>query len=76
MPRCDAYYRLENRRCNHEGERLALASDHELYTVCPSHADSVWTTTVAHWNGETDLRRTSPVELRSAAAPVREVAFA
>ncbi len=76
MPRCDAYYRLENRRCSHEGEHLSLASDHELYTVCSDHAGSAWTTRVAHWNGETDLRRTSPVELNSAAAPVREVAFA
>jgi hypothetical protein len=77
MPHCDAYYRLENRRCSHEGERLALASDNELYSVCADHADEVWTTTVAHWNGETDLRRTTPVELRAPnTAPVREVAFA
>ena len=55
---------------------LALASDTELYSVCADHAGEVWTTRVVHWNGETDLRRTSPVELRSAAAPVREVAFA
>ena len=75
MPRCDAYYRLENRRCTHEGASVALASDTELYTVCAEHAAEVWTTTVAHWNGETDLRRTTPVELNApSTSPVREAA--
>jgi hypothetical protein len=76
MPRCDAYYKLENRRCSHEGESVALASDIELYTVCAEHAAEVWTTTVVHWNGETDLRRTTPVELNApSTSPVPEAAF-
>jgi hypothetical protein len=76
MPRCDAYYRLENRRCTNEAERPALASDNELYRVCADHAAEVWTTTVAHWNGDTELRRTTPAELRAAPEPVRVAAFA
>jgi hypothetical protein len=77
MPRCDAYYRLENRRCSHEGANAVFASDTELYSVCANHAAEVWTTTVVHWNGETDLRRTTPVELTArTSSPVREAAFA
>ena len=77
MPRCDAYYRLENRRCSHEGANAVFASDTELYSVCADHAAEVYTTTVVHWNGETDLRRTTPVELSArTSSPVREAAFA
>ena len=45
------------------------ASDGELYLVCDYHRRQVWTTAVARWNGQTDLRTTPPKELRSLPQP-------
>jgi hypothetical protein len=77
MPRCDAYSRLTNSRCTSEGTRSIVASDHEVYCVCKTHAVKVWTTEVAHWHSDTDLRRTvGPVEVRAANPPVPAFAWA
>ena len=78
MPRCDAYYRLANSRCTFEGTRQLVASDHELYCVCKSHAHGakVWTTEVAHWHGHTDLRQTEAVEVKSSVPQVAPFAWA
>jgi hypothetical protein len=73
MGRCEGYYRLENRRCDRDAERRAQAADGELYQLCAYHTAQLWTTSVARWNGESDLRQSSPVELRT--APTRDQAF-
>ena len=70
MGRCEGYYRVENRRCDRDGERHLQAGDGELYAVCGYHARQQWTTSVARWNGETGIRRSAPTGLavRPAAA--------
>ena len=69
MGRCEGYYKLENCRCSRTGVREMRASDGELYLVCDYHRRQVWTTAVARWNGQTDLRTTPPKELRSLPQP-------
>ncbi len=69
MPRCESYYKLENRRCDRPGTRELRAADGEHYLVCDYHRRQNWTTLVAHWNGETDLRRSAPTGLRSLPQP-------
>jgi hypothetical protein len=56
---------------------MIAASDHELYCVCKTHAVTVWTTEVAHWNGNSDLRSTTgPVEVRASIPEVAAFAWA
>ena len=56
---------------------MIAASDHELYYVCKTHAVTVWTTEVAHWNGNSDLRSTTgPVEVRASIPEVAAFAWA
>ena len=69
MGRCEGYYKLENRRCDREAVREVRAADGDHYAVCEYHRRQVWTAMVAHWHGETDLRRSLPTGLRSAAQP-------
>lgn len=69
MGRCEGYYKLENRRCDRDGEREVRATDGDYYVVCGYHARQVWTTSVARWHGESGLRRSTPTELRSAPQP-------
>lgn len=71
MGRCEGYYRVENRRCDRDGELHVQAADGETYAVCGYHAREAWTGNAARWNGETGIRRSAPtglVRARSAAA--------
>ena len=61
--RCEGYYRLENRRCDRDGERWLHASDDELYLACGYHRREPVKATVARWQGETGIRRTGPIAL-------------
>jgi hypothetical protein len=74
MSRCDGYYKVENRRCDREGERHVRAVDGELYFVCGYHRRHAWTARVAHWNGDADVRRSTPIDLRG--RPTTPPAFA
>ena len=69
MGRCEAYYKLENRRCDGDGEREIRAVDGDLYLVCTYHHRQVWTSSVARWHGQSGLRRTGPAALRTAPQP-------
>lgn len=69
MGRCEGYYKLENRRCDRNGEREVRAADGELYLVCAYHRRQIWTAKVARWNGESGLRASAPAELRRAPQP-------
>jgi hypothetical protein len=73
MGRCEGYYTRENRRCDRDAERRTQAADGELYELCAYHTAQLWTTSVARWNGDSDLRKSAPVDLRS--APTRDQAF-
>jgi len=73
MGRCEGYYRLENRRCDRDAERRTQAADGELYALCPYHSAQVWTASVARWSGDSGLRQSAPVDLRS--APTRDQSF-
>ncbi|HYM64320.1 MAG TPA: hypothetical protein VES61_06540 [Gaiellaceae bacterium] len=75
MDRCDGYYRLENRRCDREAVRELRACDGEHYRVCEYHRRQEWTTAVAHWHGETDLRASTATGLRSVQQPRRTFAW-
>jgi hypothetical protein len=55
MERCEGYYRLENRRCDRTATRDVRAADGNYYQVCEHHARQ-WTASVAHWNGQSDIR--------------------
>jgi hypothetical protein len=63
MGRCEGYYRVEDRRCDREGQQLVHASDGELYGVCRYHERQLERTYVARWNGESGLRRSAPTPL-------------
>ena len=65
MERCEGYYRLENRRCDRSATRDVRAPDGHFYLVCNYHAHQVWTTSVARWNGESDIRASAPIGLRT-----------
>jgi hypothetical protein len=75
MPRCEGYYRIENRRCDRDGDREEHASDGEWYLLCAYHRRQAWTTSVARWNGQSGVRASAPTELR-AADPARDTLFA
>jgi hypothetical protein len=64
MERCEGYYQLENRRCDRTAIRDVRAEDGHYYVVCDRHARPVWATTVAHWHGESDLRRSAATAVR------------
>jgi hypothetical protein len=64
MGRCEGFYRLENRRCDRDGEGVVRASDGELYVVCGYHRRHAWTADVARWQGETGLRESRSTPLR------------
>lgn len=72
MPRCEGHYTLETSRCPNEGDHEMKAAEGDVYPLCEYHADAVWTTTVARWHGETDLRASASVELQ---AQAREPSF-
>jgi len=76
MGRCEGFYKLENRRCDREGEREVRAADGELYLVCAYHRRQVWTAKVARWNGESGLRASASAELRSSAPQRQPFAWA
>jgi hypothetical protein len=65
MERCEGYYRLENRRCDRTATRDVRAADGHYYQVCEHHARHAWTATVAHWNGESEIRSSAPTPLRA-----------
>ncbi len=65
MERCEGYYRLENRRCDRTGSRDVAAADGETYFVCSYHARQGWSTSVARWHEESDVRASAPADLRS-----------
>jgi hypothetical protein len=64
MQRCEGYYRLENRRCDRAGSRSVTAADGESYLVCEYHARQAWSSSVARWHGESDVRSSAPASLR------------
>jgi hypothetical protein len=64
MERCEGYFRLENRRCDRTATRDVRAADGHYYQVCEHHARQ-WTASAAHWNGQTDIRSSAPIRLRS-----------
>jgi hypothetical protein len=64
MGRCEGYYKLENRRCDRDGEGTVRAADGQSYLVCGYHAGQAWTTNVARWHGETGIRESRPTQLR------------
>ena len=76
MERCEGYYRLENRRCDRTATRDVRAADGHYYQVCEHHALQAWTATVAHWNGESDIRISAPTPLRAAPKTARPVTVA
>ena len=63
MGRCEGYYRLENRRCDRDGERWLEAADGELYLACGYHRRDALKSTVARWQGETGIRRSGAIAL-------------
>lgn len=65
MERCEGYYRLENRRCDRSATRGVRATDGQYYLVCDYHTHQAWTASVARWNGESDLRASAPIGLRT-----------
>ncbi len=73
MVRCEAYYKLENRRCDRDGAREVRAADGAHYLLCEYHRRQRWTTSVARWHGESGLRKTTPAAL---VAPAARGAFA
>jgi hypothetical protein len=66
MERCEGYYRLENRRCDRLATRDVRADDGQYYLVCDHHARLAWSATVAHWHGESEIRRSTPTPIRPA----------
>jgi hypothetical protein len=64
MERCEGYYRLENRRCDRSATRDLRAADGHFYLVCEFHARQAWSTSVARWNGQSDIRASAPIGLR------------
>jgi hypothetical protein len=46
------------------------AADGHYYQVCEQHARQ-WTASVAHWNGQSDIRSSAPTPLRSPARQAR-----
>ena len=74
MERCEGYFRLENRRCDRTATRDVRAADGHYYQVCEHHARQAWTATVAHWNGQSDIRSSAPTPLRAPAKSARPVA--
>jgi hypothetical protein len=73
MERCEGYYRLENRRCDRTATRDVRATDGNYYQVCEHHARQ-WTASVAHWNGQSDIRTSAPTPVRR--SPTRRDALA
>jgi hypothetical protein len=71
MERCEGYFRLENRRCDRTATRDVLATDCQYYQVCEHHARQAWTASVAHWNGQSDIRSSPPTPLRTPARQAR-----
>jgi hypothetical protein len=69
MERCEGYFRLENRRCDRTATRDVRAADGHYYQVCELHARQAWTASVAHWNGQSDIRSSAPTPLRAAVRP-------
>jgi len=65
MERCEGYFRLENRRCDRTATRDVRATDGQYYQVCEHHARQAWTASVAHWNGQSDIRSSAPTPLRT-----------
>ena len=68
MERCEGYFRLENRRCDRAASQDVRAADGQFYLVCEHHAREARAAAVAHWTGQTDLRRSAPTPLRTATA--------
>ena len=60
MERCEGYFRLENRRCDRTATRDVRAADGQYYLVCEHHARQGMTASVAHWNGDSDIRKSAP----------------
>jgi len=75
MGRCEGYYRLENRRCDRDGERWLEATDGELYLACCYHRRAAAHTTVARWQGDTGIRRSGPQSLRRSPEPRHALAW-
>jgi len=65
MGRCEGCHRLENRRCERDGDGVVRAADGELYVVCGYHSRHAWTADVARWQGETGLRAARSTPLRA-----------
>jgi hypothetical protein len=64
MERCEGYFRLENRRCDRTATRDVRADDGHYYQVCDLHSRQS-TASVAHWNGQSDIRSSAPTPVRA-----------
>ena len=49
--------------------------DGHYYQVCEHHARQAWTASVAHWNGQSDIRSSAPTPLRTPVRRPRAVAI-
>jgi len=76
MERCEGCYRLENRRCDRTATRDVRAADGQYYQVCEYHSRQTWTTSVAHWHGDTELRSSAPTPVRPSPARPRAATVA
>jgi hypothetical protein len=66
MERCEAVYRLENRRCDRSAIYDVRGADGHYYLVCEHHAREHARASVAHWSGQSDIRRSGPIGLTRA----------
>jgi hypothetical protein len=66
MERCEAVYRLENRRCDRSATHDVRGSDGHYYLVCEHHAHEHAGASVAQWSGQSDIRRSTPIGLTPA----------
>ena len=62
MPRCEGYYKRENRRCDRDAAAGTVAADGERYLVCEYHRRQD-APIVARWAGETGVRTSAPTPL-------------
>jgi hypothetical protein len=74
MERCEGYYRLEKRRCDRTATQDVRATDGQYYQVCERHSRQ-WTASVAHWNGQSDIRASAPTPLRADRRSARSFAL-
>jgi hypothetical protein len=66
MERCEGLHRLEDRRCDRIATHDVRGADGHYYLVCEQHAREARAAAVAQWSGQSDIRRSAPIDLTSA----------